>query len=190
LSPAARRYFGCVLPLLLCTFGCGTVLLAGYASRVAVQVSHVRDASMAPLMVPGWTVIVNNMAYWTDEPRVGHVVTVGHDGNWYLRRIVALPGETVEVKDGKIIVDGKPRDPGYTPHGVGPDAGPITLGPTEYFVMADDREAPDSRVWGPIERDDIYGLAVFQMDRQRNFLPVLVTPTPAPVAGTPVPDSP
>lgn len=185
MSPASRRYFGCVLPLLLCAFGCATMLLAGYASRVAIQVSGIRDASMAPLLRPGWTVIVNNMAYWTDEPVLGHVVTVGRDGDWYLRRIVAEPGETITVTDGTIVVDGTPRDPGYTPQGVGPDAGPVTLGPDEYYVMADNREAEDSRAWGPIARDDIYGLAIFQLDRQREVYPVLVTPTPPPGSETP-----
>ncbi|MFN2114350.1 MAG: signal peptidase I [Anaerolineae bacterium] len=182
MSPAARRYFGCCLPVLLLAFGCGTFALLGYASRVAVQVSGIPDDSMAPLLRPGWTILVNNMAYWTDEPSVGNVVTVGYDGKWALRRVVAVPGETIEVKDGQVIVDGQPRDPGYAPHGEGPDQPPVELGPDMYFVLADDRSAPDSRIWGPVHRDDIYGLAVFQIDNQREFHAVLVTPTPAPDA--------
>jgi signal peptidase I len=183
MSPAARRYFGCILPVLLAVFGCGTILLIGYASRVAIQISSIPDDSMAPLLSPGWTVLVNNMAYWTEDPGVGDVVTVRHDDGWVLRRIVAVPGEEIAVVGGEILVDGAPRDPGYTPHGSGADAAPVVLGSEQYFVMADDRSALDSRAWGPVDSDDIYGLAVFQVDRNREFHAVLVTPTPPPATG-------
>lgn len=185
MSPAARRYFGCCLPVLLLVFGCATLALIGYASRVAVQLSRIPDDSMAPLLQPGWTILVNNMAYWTEDPAVGDVVTVGHDGGWSLRRIVALPGEEIAVVGGEIVIDGTPRDPGYAPHGVGEDVSPLVLGPTQYFVMADDRGEPDSRDWGPADRDDIYGLAVFQIDGEREFHTVLVTPTPPAGSGGP-----
>ena len=70
----------------------------------------------------------------------------------------------------------------------GPDQSPLALGPDMYFVLADNRAAPDSRAWGPVHRDDIYGLAIFQIDEQRELHAVLVTPTPVPGAlSTPPP---
>lgn len=182
MSPSARRYFGCFLPLLLAVFGCGTLLLVGQAGRIAVELRRVPDDSMAPLLSPGRTVMLNNAAYWTAEPAVGDVVTVKAPAGWALRRIMAAPGETIEVRSGRVLVNGRPRDPGYTPVGTGPDAPPVLLAEDEYFVMADNRAAEDSRVWGPMPRDRIFGLAIFQIDEQRSLLPVLVTPTAAPGA--------
>lgn len=179
MSPTARRYFGCVLPVLLAVFGCGTLLLVGYASQVAIQLRRIPDTSMEPVLTRGLTALVNNMAYWTDEPALGDVVTVGHERGLEMRRIVAVPGESIEVRDDVILVDGAPRDPGYTPRGSGPDVPPVTLGEDEFFVLADDRSAEDSRTWGPIARDDIIGLVIFQIDEDRTFIEVLVTPTPA-----------
>lgn len=179
MSPSARRYFGCFLPLLLAVFGCGSLFLVGYAGRVVFQFERMPSADMAPLIVEGWTVMINNSAYWADEPGLGDIVTVDRPDGWRLRRIVGLPGETVAVEDGAVLVDGEPRDVGYAPIGRGPDAPPVELGPGEYYVLADNREADDSRVWGPIERMDIFGRAIFQIDRELTFHEVMITPTPA-----------
>jgi signal peptidase I len=192
MSPRARRYFGCVLPVALIVFGCATVLLLGYAGQVLVQVERVPDDTMAPLLKPGWTVVVNNMGYWAADPDRGHIVTVSRPGGWAIRRVVALPGESVAVTDGQVYIDGRLRDPGYTPHGRGPDFGPFTVPADHVFLVADDRDAEDSRQWGAASRDDLFGLVVFQVGPDRRFDPVLVTatPTPAPAtttAPTPVP---
>jgi signal peptidase I len=177
-SPAARRYFGCVLPLLLCVFGCGTMLLLGYAGQVLFQIERVPDANMAPLLTPGSQVIINNMAYWSTNPRNGQIVTIRRPDGWSMRRVVAVPGETVEVRDGRAWVDGAPRDPGYEPHGTGPEQAPLSLGPDEYFVLADDRTADDSRTWGAVRQDAILGRVLFVIGPDRAFNSVEVTPTP------------
>lgn len=178
MSPNARRYFGCFLPLVLAVFGCATFFLVGNAGRIVFELRPMPDDSMTPLLRPGWMVFMNNAAYWADDPRVGDIVTVETPDGWALRRIVAVPGERVEVRRGRILVDGLERDPGYNPTGTGTDAEAVTLGDGEYYVMADNREATDSRTWGPIPRSAIFGSAIFQIDDQRTFHEVMITPTP------------
>jgi len=190
MSSNARRYFGCFLPMVLAIFGCGTMLLLGNAGRIVVELRPVPDDSMAPLLQPGWSVMLSNAAFWVQEPPVGDIVTVKTADGWALRRIVAAPGETIEVRGGRILVNGRPRDPGYTPIGRGPDQLPITLGADQYFLMADNRDAVDSRTWGPVARDRIFGRAIFKIGEGRTFLEVMITPTaalPLPPVGTPTP---
>jgi signal peptidase I len=178
MSAAARRYFGCLLPLFLCVFGCGTMTMMGYAGQVLFQYMRVPDASMAPLLKPNKGVIVSNMSYWSDDPALDEVVTVESPQGRAIRRIVGTPGETIEVTAGRLVVDGEARDIGYEPHGEGADQDPITLSDDEYFVMADNRDAADSRIWGPIPKDRVVGQVIFISGADGRFDPIMVTPTP------------
>ena len=82
----------------------------------------------------------------------------------YIKRVIALPGETVEVKDGHVLVDGEPIDEIY----VNPtyrkgrnDFERTTVPPDSYFVMGDHRDrSSDSRIWGFVPRELIKGRAV------------------------------
>ncbi|WP_338667549.1 signal peptidase I [Pseudodesulfovibrio methanolicus] len=84
----------------------------------------------------------------------------------FVKRIVGLPGETVEIRARQVFIDGAPLDEPYVRHskaGIRPvrDAcGPVTLGPDEYFLMGDNREDSfDSRWLGPVPRKRITGRA-------------------------------
>lgn len=79
----------------------------------------------------------------------------------YIKRIVGLPGETIDIKKGKVIIDGKPLDEPYI-HAkyVSFDTMPLPLViPTDqYFVLGDNRKnSSDSRSWGTVPRNLIYG---------------------------------
>jgi len=160
-SRRAQRFFGCLLPLTLFVGGCLAFLMVGYAGQVLVQVERVEDAAMEPVLVRGWTVVINNTAFWPEEPWLGAVVSLGSPDGRVMRRIYALPGETVEVRGGEVLVDGRPPPVRDHPHGEGPEFGPLTLGPGEYFVLAEDRSAPDSRTWGPVARERLFGVPTF-----------------------------
>jgi signal peptidase I len=79
----------------------------------------------------------------------------------YIKRVIGLPGETVEGRDGRIYVDGKELVEPYLP--LGPttsDFKAVTLGDNELWVMGDNREkSSDSRVFGPIDRSTVVGRA-------------------------------
>lgn len=79
----------------------------------------------------------------------------------YIGRIVGLPGETIEVKDGKVYINGNPIEepylaPEYASHDTMPE--PFAIPPDNYFVLGDNRRnSSDSRYWGPLPRKLIYG---------------------------------
>jgi signal peptidase I len=77
-----------------------------------------------------------------------------------IKRVIGLPGETVEVKDNRVIIDGTPIEEPYLPEVFMPDEPAITIGDTEVFVMGDNRNASfDSRRFGPIPLEDLVGEA-------------------------------
>lgn len=191
MSPRARRFFGCVLPLAIALAGCGGALMLGYAGQVFIQAIEVDDAAMAPLIEAGSTVIVDNTVFWDLSPGRGVVVSVASPEGPALRYLVGLPGDTVELRAGRLVLDGVVCDgvqrlagggscwfAGQPAEGqAGPDFGPLTLGPDDWFVLAQRFDAPDSRVWGPLRRADIFGAARFSTRDMRDFDP-LRTPAP------------
>jgi signal peptidase I len=160
MSPAARRFFGCLLPLILAVGGCATCGLAVYASQVFFLVETIDDPAMAPALELGTSVVVDNTRFWTTAPFRGQLVWTEGGGRRLFRRVVATPGDTVAVETGALIVNGARIDEPYA-RGTGPDAEPLLLGPDEYFLLADDRDADDSRSWGPVPRRLLFGSASF-----------------------------
>jgi signal peptidase I len=82
----------------------------------------------------------------------------------YIKRVIAVPGDTVEVKDGTVYINGKPLAESYVPQEyrdhVSKDL--QTVPPDQYFVLGDHRSSSnDSRSWGMVPRSFIYGKAVF-----------------------------
>jgi signal peptidase I len=95
---------------------------------------------------------------------------------YYIRRIIGLPGETIQITDGKILVDGEEIDESRLHVTELEDAGiasdPVTLGGDEYFVLADNRlELSDSRDAdiGNVKKEDIYGKAWLIWSPKSNF---------------------
>lgn len=134
------------------------------------KVSVVGD-SMNPVLSNGDTVLVNRIVYNAMRPRRGDVVVFKPEGNqnshYYIKRIIGLPGETVEIIENGIFIDGERIEEEYETSeisDVGVAAEKIELGENEYFVLGDDREnSVDSRSEdvGNVERKDIYGKAWF-----------------------------
>ncbi len=87
----------------------------------------------------------------------------------YIKRIVALPTETIEIRDGLVIIDDVPLEEPYTSkqqtlgHAFLREAEPYTLGEGEYIVLGDNRkESSDSREWGPVPESFIVGKVFFR----------------------------
>lgn len=157
MSAGARRFFGCGLPALLILAAAASCGLLFAASSVFVGRVTVPDDGMVPLLAKDDEVIALQTLVWSTDPMRGTIASMkGPDGPTF-RRVVAVPGDRVAVRGGKVFIDGQEHDPPAVRSGVGPDQSEITLGAGLYFVVADNRDLPDSRVWGPVERDAFYG---------------------------------
>ncbi len=140
------------------------VLVAGFRLFV-FQPFLVRGASMEPSFHNWDYLIVDEISYRFRNPERGEVIVFKYPNDpsqRYIKRIIGLPGETVEVENGqfailhgeeRISLDGETYTSFDTPGSIH-----TTLGENEYFVMGDNRHySSDSRSWGSLPRDLIIG---------------------------------
>jgi signal peptidase I len=123
--------------------------------------------SMSPTLRSGDRVLVNKLAYRFGEPEVNDLaVLVGPDGDLLAKRIVAFPGQRVELRDGILFVDRRPRHESYMDQSRvdGVYFGPYHVPPRSVFVLGDNRgDSEDSRDFGAIPRDDLIGEIVLRV---------------------------
>jgi len=83
----------------------------------------------------------------------------------YIKRVIGLPGETVEGRDGLVWINGKPLDEPYLPVGTRTsDFGPVVVEPERLWLMGDNRgNSSDSRVFGQVDQDTIVGRAILRV---------------------------
>lgn len=144
-----------------------------------VQPFFVLGASMEPNFHNGDYLIIDEFSYRLDEPQRGQVIIFKYPLNpkdYYIKRIIGLPGETVTVKEGKVTIKNSENPDGfvldestyiteYTPN-----ERELILKDNEYFVMGDNRDASsDSRTWGALHRDFIVGKAWIRAFPFNNF---------------------
>ena len=155
-------------------------LLMFIAVRAVAQNFVVDGASMQPSFHNGELVIVNKLAYrsfdiswlpWTDEtdwrpfgdPQPGDVVVFRFPQDPdrdFIKRVVAVPGQTVEVSDGHVLVDGVPVEESYLEEAPRYRYGPEMVPPDQVFVLGDNRNnSYDSHSWGVLDRSAIIGRA-------------------------------
>ncbi|MDD5589912.1 MAG: signal peptidase I [Candidatus Portnoybacteria bacterium] len=135
-----------------------------------IQPFFVKGASMEPNFDDGEYLIIDEISYRLREPARGEVIVFrfpGDPSQFYIKRIIGLPGETVEMVGGRIRISNKENPNGFFLNEASyleniPNLGDdkITLAETEYFVMGDNRAASyDSRRWGPLPKKNIIGRA-------------------------------
>jgi signal peptidase I len=119
------------------------------------------SVSMSPTLKAGDHVLVNKLAYRFGEPEVDDLAVLeGPGGEVLAKRIVALPGQRVELRDGILFVDRRPRHEPYMDQSRvdGVYFGPYHVPPRSVFVLGDNRgDSEDSRDFGAIPRDDLIG---------------------------------
>ena len=128
----------------------------------------VNGASMDPTFESGQFLIVDRLSYETGTPARGDVTIFKYPNNprvYYIKRTIGLPGETVRITDGIVSIinaehpDGFILDEPYIGNAYrSHDTSTFTLGPSQYFVMGDNRtQSSDSRAWGPLDEKFIIG---------------------------------
>lgn len=131
------------------------------------QPVRVEGTSMQPELRDQDRLFINKFAYHFEGISRGDVVVFHYPrdpSKSYIKRIIALPGDTLDIEDGRVYVNGKHIDESYVPRRYRDSRSlPEMVIPTgEYFVMGDHRSiSSDSRDFGPVPRDLIYGKAAF-----------------------------
>lgn len=136
-----------------------------FVLQLVMQNTVVKGVSMEPNYVSEQRVIVNKLAYRFGQPQRGDVIVFhapGLQAEDFIKRIVGLPGETVEVRTGQVLINGQALDEPYQPQADPYPFGPFTVPADSYFVMGDNRpNSNDSRTWAPggeaLERSRIVG---------------------------------
>lgn len=131
------------------------------------QPVKVEGTSMAPLLNDHERIFINKFVYRFEPIQRGDVVVFWYPMDQtksFIKRVVALPGERVEIRSGVVYVNGAALDEPYIPPGFLDHSAmePLRVPMGHFFVMGDHRSSSnDSRVFGPVPRDLIYGKAVF-----------------------------
>ncbi|NBI92561.1 signal peptidase I [Lachnospiraceae bacterium] len=134
--------------------------------------TNIIGVSMEPSLYNGQKILINRYIYKLMSPKKDDVIVFLPGGNqnayYYVKRVVAVPGQRVQIIDGMLYVDGIPEE--NEEYDKMEDAGiaenEILLGDDEYFVLGDNRNSSeDSRSGniGPVGRETIYGKAWFHM---------------------------
>ena len=148
------------------------LLVAAFGQRVSTA-----GDSMSPVLRNGDVVLVNHFIYNIKDPARGDIVAFRQDenGHYMMKRVVGLPGETVQITDGQLLINGEaPEEDIYVSdiEYAGEAQEPVELGKDEYFVMGDNHtDSDDSRLpsIGNIKKDDIFGKAWFIVSPGKHF---------------------
>jgi signal peptidase I len=168
---------------------CIAVILAFFVRTFVVQAFKIPSGSMENNLLIGDHLLVNkfvvaptltgleNRLLPIDPVRRGDIIVFKHPQNPerdLIKRTIGLPGETIELRNKQVYIDGKPLDEPYVQHLFPPDStdisevdvrrnyGPVTVPAGHYFMMGDNRDnSEDSRYWGFLPRDYMKGKALF-----------------------------
>ena len=144
------------------------VLFCFFLITYVGQAFRVQGASMQPLLQDDERILVNKFAYRLGPIRRGDVVVFWYPrdpGVSFIKRVVGLPGDVVELRRGLVHVNGRRYDEPWVAAAFrGHDSvGPVEVERGHYFVLGDHRTSSnDSRAWGDVPERYIYGKAVFR----------------------------
>lgn len=138
------------------------VVIALFINLFLAQATQVLGQSMEPTLHSSQRVVIEKISYRFHGPRRGDVVVIDSpkQSEMLIKRVVGLPGETIEVSNGRVLVDGEPLEEAWTVRSGGGSYGPHTVPPLHVFVLGDNRGASnDSRSFGPVPIEHIVGHA-------------------------------
>jgi signal peptidase I len=196
LSDKVRRGFGELVESLLFAWVVVFLILKPFF----MQAFFIPSESMVPTLQIHDRLLVAKLPFWWRGPARGEILVfkapqnADRDGiqRDYIKRLIGLPGETLEVRAGKVFINSVRLDEPYTAEDSRADFGPIVIPPARYFMMGDNRNnSMDGRYWGPLDRNRIVGTAWFRfwpLDKI-GFMPTPKYPVPEkpqPALGIPI----
>jgi signal peptidase I len=139
------------------------IVIAVLINLFLAQATRVYGSSMEPNLHTDQRLVVEKVSYHLHSPRRGDVVVIRmpeRGPELLIKRVIALAGETIEVRDGVVHIDGQPLDEDYLVRKTTGTYGPTTVPGGHVFVMGDNRGASnDSRIFGPVTLDRVVGRA-------------------------------
>lgn len=141
-------------------------ILAMILRTFVVEGRIIPSASMLPTLQIQDRVMVNKFIYYFKEPQRGEIIVfsppeaINADQD-YIKRVIALPGEKVEVKEGQVFIDDKPLIEPYLPERINYEYGPVVVPEDSLFVLGDNRNHSfDSHLWNAwLTQDRLKGKA-------------------------------
>lgn len=158
------------------TLGLSAILAFGIRTFVA-EARYIPSKSMVPTLQVDDRLIVDKVSYHFKDPQRGDIIVFmppdeasvvctgpqasQHNKDAYIKRIIGLPGDTVEVKQGQVFINNQPLKEGYVAEVPDYQYGPRTVPQGSYLVLGDNRNnSCDSHYWGFVPRDNIIGRAI------------------------------
>lgn len=150
------------------------VVIAVVVNMFILVNAVIPSASMEPTIMTGDRIFGNRLAYKKNGPQRGDIIIFKYpddESQLFIKRVIGMPGETLEVKDGRVYInsDAMPLNEPYVKVDAVGDYGPVTIPEGCYFMMGDNRnQSADSRFWVHpfLKREKILGKAVFRYYRQ------------------------
>lgn len=156
-----------------------TLIFAVLTSMMLFQSVTMQESSMEPTLAVGSRYFVNKLAYKTSSPKRGDIIVFRTNGSddaaLHVRRVIGLPGETIQIVNGRILINGEAYKEGKdfpSINNPGMAANAITLEAGEYFVLGDNRNnSEDSRYAdiGKVNKKYITGKLWFQISPRKEI---------------------
>ncbi|HHY41041.1 MAG TPA: signal peptidase I [Syntrophaceticus sp.] len=141
------------------------IILATVIRVWLLEPFYIPSPSMEPTLFPGDRIIVNKIGYKFREPERGDVIVFHYPldpERDFVKRVIAFEGETIEIRNNYVYIDGQRLEEPYIQDVVIGDIAPLRVPKGHYFVMGDNRNnSEDSREWGPLDKDLVIGKAIF-----------------------------
>jgi signal peptidase I len=139
-------------------------VLAVLALAFFIRTPQVLGLSMAPHITSGEIVLIDTISYRFRTPARGDIIAFRHDGpttETFIKRIIGLPGDRIEIRLGHVFVNGTELKEPYVAFADARSFPAVTVPPNALYVLGDNRAASDdSRFWGFVGRSDVLGRAV------------------------------
>lgn len=139
------------------------VLIAVLINFFLAQATQVHGQSMEPNLHSNQRLVVEKVSYRFHGPRRGDVVVLKspqQSSELLIKRVIGLPGETVEIRQGRVCINGQELDEQYLEKSTGGNWGPTIVPPLHVFVLGDNRSfSNDSRAFGVVPIKNIVGRA-------------------------------